>query len=73
MVKALLPRLTAGHLAAAPELAGLPERTRGFRHVTLAILRDVLAREATLVAALEKHPDRHGALTRVGRPSRRKR
>jgi indolepyruvate ferredoxin oxidoreductase len=56
LIGMLLPRLSVQNLAAAVELAALPERIRGFGHVKLASLHPVLAREAALVTRFGASP-----------------
>jgi indolepyruvate ferredoxin oxidoreductase len=53
MIEMVLSRLTHERLAAAIELARLPEAIRGFGHVKLASLAAVLAREAELIKAFD--------------------
>jgi len=56
MIEALLPELTATTLYAAVALAALPARIRGYGHVKLASVGEVLAQEARLMAAFKQAP-----------------
>ncbi len=56
MIRACLPGLTPEGLATVVELARLPEGIRGFGHVKLASLRDVVAREAELARRTNGKP-----------------
>jgi indolepyruvate ferredoxin oxidoreductase len=50
-IEGLLPRLTAGNLAQAVAIAGIPEDIRGFGHVKERNLQAARRKEAELVAA----------------------
>jgi indolepyruvate ferredoxin oxidoreductase len=54
LVLGLLPRLTAANLAAAIELAQLPEQVRGYGHVKLQAVQAMRERQARLLADFDQ-------------------
>jgi len=71
MMEALLAELTPATLDAAIALATLPEGIRGFGHVKLASLREVLARETALMSAFAQPPFLARAVPRELLPAER--
>ena len=59
-VQRILPKLDAGHLQRAVELASLPEDIRGYGHVKEAAMTRVAERRARLIAAFDKPSDEAG-------------